>query len=119
MKKKMDYVIGVDIGTQSTKALLVGTAHADLWMQIISDVTGYTVYTIREEVEAALGASLLTASGAGVIDSAAVEQGWIRLDERTRPRPEVHARYERQFKLYCDLYPSLKNVMHGLQENAA
>ena len=86
----MDYVIGVDIGTQSTKALLVGAAHADLWMQIISDVTGYTVYTIREEVEAALGASLLTSSVAGAVDSAAVVQGWIRLYERTRPRQRYH-----------------------------
>ena len=93
-----------------------GAAHSDLWMQIISDVTGYTVYTIREEVEAALGASLLAASGAGVIDNAAVEKGWVQLDERTRPRPEIHAKYEKRFKLYCDLYPSLKNVMHGLQD---
>ena len=116
MKRTMDYVIGVDIGTQSTKALLVGTAHADLWMQIISDVSGYTVYTIREEVEAALGASLLAASGGGVIDNAAVEKGWVQLDERTRPRPEIHAKYEKRFKLYCDLYPSHKNVMHGLQD---
>ena len=77
----MDYVIGVDIGTQSTKALLVA------------------------------------ADDKSVIDNAAVEQGWIRLDER--PRPEVHARYEKQFKLYCDLYPSLKHVTHGLQESAA
>ena len=50
---------------------------------------------------------------------AAVEKGWVQLDERTRPRPEIHAKYEKRFKLYCDLYPSLKHVMHGLQESAA
>ena len=93
-----------------------GAAHSDLWMQIISDITGYTVFTIREEVEAALGAAILAALGAGVIDQNVVEQGWVQLDERTRPRAEAHATYERRFKLYCDLYPALKDVMHRLQE---
>ncbi len=93
-----------------------GAAHSDLWMQIIADITGYRVFTIREEVEAALGAAILAAFGAGVIDQVAVEQGWVQLDERTRPRAEIHAIYKRRFKLYCDLYPSLKDVMHGLQE---
>jgi xylulokinase len=92
-----------------------GAAHSDLWMQIIADVTGYAVFTIREEVEAALGAALLAAAGSGVIDGRTVERGWIRLDERTRPQPAAHAIYAQRFKLYCDLYPALKDVMHGLQ----
>lgn len=93
-----------------------GAAKSDLWMQIIADITGYTVFTIREEVEAALGAAILAAFGAGVIDGQAVERGWVQLDERTRPRAEIHARYQRRFKLYCDLYPALKDVMHRLRE---
>lgn len=100
------------------KRLIVvgGAAHSDLWMQMIADVTGYPVYTIKEEVEAALGAALVAASGAGVIDDDAVERGWVSLVERTRPRPDAHATYEKRFKLYCDLYPSLKHIMHGLQD---
>lgn len=92
-----------------------GAAHSDLWMQIIADVTGYRVFTIREEVEAALGAAVLAARGAGLIDDESVEKGWVQLDERAQPRPEVHAMYERRFQLYCDAYPAMRELMHGLQ----
>ena len=54
--------------------------------------------------------------GAGVIDAAAVEKGWIQLDERTQPRPEAHAKYARGFQQYCNLYPALKETMHGLHD---
>ncbi|WP_210237163.1 FGGY-family carbohydrate kinase, partial [Mesorhizobium sp. M3A.F.Ca.ET.174.01.1.1] len=51
-------------GAQSLEDKLIvvgGAAHSDLWMQIIADITGYPVYTIEQEVEAAMGAALLAA----------------------------------------------------------
>ncbi len=48
-----------------------GAAHSDLWMQIIADITGRPVLTIEEEVEAAMGAALLAAYGAGLISTRA------------------------------------------------
>ena len=111
-------VTGAKGASRLDKRLIVvgGAAHSELWMQIIADITGYPVYTIREEVEAALGAALLAALGAGVIDEATVEKGWVQLDERTRPNAETHALYQKRFQHYCSLYPALKTTMHGLHD---
>ena len=111
-------VTGAKGASRLDKRLIVvgGAAHSELWMQIIADITGYPVYTIREEVEAALGAALLAALGAGVIDEATVEKGWVQLDERTRPNAETHALYQNRFQHYCSLYPALKTTMHGLHD---
>lgn len=105
-------------GAQSLDAKLIvvgGAAHSDLWMQIIADVTGYPVYTIEENVEAALGAALLAAVGIGLVDDETAEQGWVTLVARTMPDPTASALYNHAFALYRDLYPALKPIMHRLQ----
>ena len=89
-----------------------GAARSDLWMQIIADVTGYPVWTIREDVEAALGAARLAALSLGLVR--AQDGGWITLVERARPNPAVRARYDALFAVYAGLYPVLRESMHAL-----
>lgn len=91
-----------------------GAAHSDLWMQIIADVTGRRVLTIEQEVEAAMGAALLAAYGAGLASADDVRRGWITLRPRATPQPSTTARYERAFASYKALYPALKSTMHDL-----
>jgi len=93
-----------------------GAAHSDLWMQIIADVTGYPVYTIQQDVEAAMGAALLAALGAGLVTRERAQRGWITLVERATPDPARRALYARRFGVYADLYPALKPLMHRLQQ---
>jgi len=92
-----------------------GAAHSDLWMQIIADVTGYCVYTIEQDVEAAMGAALLAALGVGAITIDDARQGWVSLRERARPEPARSNIYARQFEVYKALYPALKASMHRLR----
>ncbi|OAJ62173.1 hypothetical protein A6V36_21845 [Paraburkholderia ginsengiterrae] len=105
-------------GAQSLDDRLIvvgGAAHSDLWMQIIADVTGYPVFTIEQEVEAAMGAALLAAVGAGLVSHAVAQGGWSTLVERARPNAHHLAKYAERFKVYVDLYPALKPFMHRLQ----
>jgi sugar (pentulose or hexulose) kinase len=105
-------------GAQSldNKLIVVGGAtHSDVWMQIIADVTGYPVYTLSENVEAALGAALLAALGIGLVDQLKAQQGWVTLVPRAEPEPVARAAYEHAYGVYRDLYPVLKPVMHRLQ----
>ena len=90
-----------------------GAARSDLWMQIIADVTGYPVWTIREDVEAALGAARMAAVGVGLMarDS---EASWITLVQRAEPDPARKARYDAVFSVYASLYPALRDSMHAL-----
>ena len=90
-----------------------GAAKSGLWMQIVADVTGFPVWTIREDVEAALGAARLAALGVGLIrrDEAS---NWITLVERASPEPTRKQRYDALFAVYLDAYPALRSSMHKL-----
>lgn len=90
-----------------------GAAQSALWMQIIADVTGYPVWTIRENVEAALGAARLAALGIGLIDRNA-EDKWITLVRRAEPVAARRPVYDALFGVYKDLYPALAGSMHRL-----
>lgn len=106
-----------DTGTVALDDKLIvvgGAAHSPLWMQIIADITGYPVYTIAENVEAALGAALLAALGAGLVDKEAAQRGWVTLVPRSTPQPAASAVYRRIFELYRDAYPALRPLMHRI-----
>jgi ribulokinase len=90
-----------------------GAAKSDLWMQIIADVTGFPVWTIEEDVEAALGAARLAALGAGLIRPDDADT-WITLVERAAPDVAVKGRYDALFAVYASLYPALRDSMHAL-----
>jgi ribulokinase len=92
-----------------------GAAKSDLWMQIVADVTGYPVWTIQEDVEAALGAARLAALGSNLIARDDADK-WITLVERAAPNLEHKRRYDRVFAVYTALYPALKLQMHALAE---
>lgn len=93
-----------------------GAAQSDLWMQIIADVTRMPVYTYRESVEAALGAGLLAGQACGLLDlDKHLQHG--TLVERATPCETAACRYDELFTLYCQLYPTLKPVMHRLNTN--
>lgn len=98
------------------EALIVvgGAAKSDLWIQVIADVTGRPVLTIAEEVEAAMGAALLAAIGAGLVDAEAAARGWVNLTLRAEPRAAARAVYDRLFQVYAGLYPALRDSMHAL-----
>lgn len=89
-----------------------GAARSGLWMQVIADITGFPVWTITEDVEAALGAARLAAINVGLSGSG----DWITLAERARPDPARKRRYDALFAAYVALYPALKGTMHALAE---
>ena len=89
-----------------------GAAKSDLWMQIVADITGYPVWTIREDVEAAIGAARLAALGCGLVHEG--DASWITLVERALPRQASHTVYDKVFEIYAGLYPALTESMHKL-----
>ncbi|PIB44578.1 hypothetical protein AOA59_11330 [Pseudomonas sp. 2822-15] len=113
----------IEAGTQGAHSLdprlivVGGASHSDLWMQIIADVTRYPVYTIVQEVEAALGAALLAAHTVGLVSDDQMDKGWVQLELRAQPKRENVMTYDRAFAEYLKLYPALKPIMHSLQTN--
>ena len=92
-----------------------GAARSDLWMRIVADVTGYPVWTIREDVEAALGAARMAAVGVGLLARDADDK-WVTLVQRADPDPARKRRYDEVFAVYAGLYPALRSSMSALSD---
>lgn len=86
-----------------------GTGH-DLWPQIVSDVTGTVQQIPRRTVGASYGTSMLAAQLAHNIDTSS----WNPIDHECVPDPVAGERYEELYRMYRELYPATKDVIHAL-----
>jgi xylulokinase len=92
-----------------------GGAKSPLWRQILADVFGVELVTVSSEEGAAYGAALLAAVGSGVWpDVPAACRQVIQVTGSTKPRREQMAVVDRQYAIYRDLYPALKDTFHRL-----
>ncbi|GBC92446.1 Xylulose kinase [bacterium HR15] len=92
-----------------------GGARSALWRQILSDVTGYPLYTLQAEEGPAFGVALLAGVGTGVWSSVPEAcEAVVRLAERTEPNPRYRETYERVYTWYRQLYPALRPLFEQL-----
>jgi xylulokinase len=86
-----------------------------LWRQIQADVYNKELVTLRTSEGSALGAALLAGVGAGIYasvqESARVA---IQVRERLAPRPDHAPIYDRQYQVYRNLYPAVRELAHQL-----
>lgn len=88
-----------------------GTA-SRLWLQILADVLGTEIATVKTAEGAAYGAAILAAVGAGwqprVEDVCA---SWVKATPAVTPGPDAAA-YAEGHRVYRDLYPALAPIFH-------
>lgn len=80
-----------------------GVSKSPLWRQIFADVTGHAVVCPIHDVEANLGDVMLAGLGTGTLTLEDI-RSWQVLDEKVRPDPEAHAKYNDYYKLYHAVY---------------
>ena len=91
-----------------------GGAKSPLWRQILADVFNAELVTVNTTEGAAYGAALLAGVGTGAWkDVPSACQAAVRLTGSTKPQPENLEQYEKQYRLYTELYPALKPVFHS------
>jgi len=86
-----------------------GFTHSPLWLQMIADVFGRTVYTTSSADASAIGACIIGAYALGIIpglDDAAARM--IRIKDSYEPRQDV---YESSYATYTELYQRLQDLM--------
>jgi xylulokinase len=90
--------------------LLGGASRSRLWPQIIADVTGMPVVTMKQHETAALGAAILAGTATGIFPDL---PGAIRIcqatDKRFDPDPENQRKYRPVIEKYTRLSETLKN----------
>ena len=86
-----------------------GGARSPLWRQIQADVYGRTVKIVEAEEGAAYGAALLAGVGAGAwpsVDDAC--NSVVRVKAEVEPDRDAVAVMERQYQIFCRIYPALQ-----------
>jgi xylulokinase len=92
-----------------------GAANSAVWRQLMADIMGMPLYTVNTTEGAALGAAILGAAGAGVYpDVPSACAALIRREITVEPEPKGVAEYAELYPLYRKLYPTLRELSHGL-----
>jgi xylulokinase len=92
-----------------------GGSRSGLWRQIQADIYGREVVSLREAEGSAFGAALLAGVASGTYDSvdeAAREA--IQVREHIRPHAGNARLYGKQYKVYRQLYPVVRELAHEL-----
>ena len=78
-------------------------------------MTGHAVVCPIHDVEANLGDVMLAGLGTGTLTLEDI-RSWQVLDEKVRPDPEAHAKYNDYYKLYHAVYRDLEQDMAAISK---
>ena len=104
----------IDLGVDAKCVITGGATNSKLWMEIFADVTGLPIVCTKGEAQAPLGDALVAGVATGLIKDYSVIHDWIKYDDSIYPNKKNHEIYNKYFKLYKDLYVSLKENMKEL-----
>lgn len=94
-----------------------GGGSSPLWRQMMADLYGCPVTTVKHNGGPALGVAILAGVGAGIYPS--VAEGCARViskNEPQQPNPQAQQQYEGFYRLYCSLYPQLQSKFQELAQ---
>jgi len=98
----------VGLGSIEQVRLSGGGAQSPLWRQILADVCGVELVTVKTTEGAAFGAALLAGLGTGVWSSALEAcSAAVELGETTHPSASTRDLYDRSYRRFRDHYPAL------------
>lgn len=92
-----------------------GGARSALWAQIFSDVMNCPVNVLSSPEDVGVkGATVIAGKALGWYDSFVAPEAFYAFESRFKPNPAAAERYDRQYAVFRDLYPSLKGVFQKL-----
>jgi len=91
-----------------------GGTQGQLWLQVVSDVTGLMQEVPETTIGASYGAAFLAATATAGSDAAPAITDWNPIAQRIRPDESLRPRYDTLFDRYVRLYDGSKDVVHEL-----
>lgn len=94
-----------------------GSSNSVLWTQIKADITGKTIMVPGSDMVTTLGAAMLAGVGTGFYkDFEEAVRLTNHLMRRHDPNPSHKEVYDKNYRIYLELYRKLKPVMNGRLE---
>jgi len=88
-----------------------GGAESSVWRQILADIFGYSLTTVKASEGGALGVAILAGVGAGIYDS--VEDACnkiIKGNLKVTPNDDLKEIYSKVYDVYNSAYPKIKDI---------
>jgi xylulokinase len=101
-------------GTSRLGIAVGGGTRSDVWLQIVSDVTGIQQIVPELTIGAAYGDAYLAGLGAGYFVHLHDVKNWVKPRKTINPNQENHEVYGRYYEQYRNMYPAIKNNLHSL-----
>ena len=95
-----------------------GGARSVLWKQITSDVLGIRLEQVAGHPGSSLGAAFCAGMGVGAFTRWDQIEPYIKIATINEPNLVNHARYDKLFTLYLEIYQSLKDKFPRLAQDA-
>jgi len=90
-----------------------GGAQNELWLQIVSDITGLPQVLPERTVGASYGDALLAGLATGIVAQDTIPN-WVRTKRVIEPNPAPKATYDATYAIYRELYGHVKDDLHAL-----
>jgi xylulokinase len=90
-----------------------GGTNSELWLQIVSDLTGEAQRIPKQTIGAAYGDALLAAIGVGLVPA---DTDWTRHARIVTPNEQTRDIYNELYPRYSELYTATASIVHKLQE---
>lgn len=93
-----------------------GGTRNDLWLQIVSDVTGQPQEVPSTTIGASYGDAFLAATAVGMYKHLEDVHRWVQIDRTVVPRKEATTLYDSYYSVYRSLYLHMQEDMHRLAD---
>lgn len=105
--------LGIDV--ERTK-MCGGGAKSPLWRKILANILNLKVDILAVEEGPALGGAMLAAVGCGVYSSVEeIAEKIVKVTETVEPDPEIVALYDKRYRVFKSIYPSVKDLFQEMQ----
>ncbi len=91
-----------------------GGARSALWKQITADVLGLPLEEVANHPGSSLGAAFVAGMGIGQFKEWGEIERFVGISNVVEPRLQAHQQYRQLFRIYLDLYASLKTTFPAL-----
>lgn len=106
-----------ELGLHATKVRVTnGGARSQLWKQVTADVLGLPLEQIAAHPGSSLGAAFVAGMGVGVFEDWADIERFIEITGVVEPDRNAHQTYLRLFRIYRDLYDSVREKFQALRD---
>jgi len=97
---------GIRVGTIRATG---GGSRSNVWMQIMANVLGYDIATLKADEGSSMGAAVLAACATGDFGSAREAcDAWVKVRKTVRPEPASVKLFEAKYRKYLELHGNVK-----------